>query len=105
MQFRTNHVPLQTYLHRIGKAASAACPTCGDGPETVTHYLFACSTYSLHRAVHFRPLGYSGRTLCTLLNSNDALRPFFAYVNATGRFRSTLGALDDPCPEDDDDAD
>lgn len=29
MQFRTNHVPLQSYLERIGKAPSAMCPTCG----------------------------------------------------------------------------
>ncbi|KAI0365551.1 hypothetical protein BV20DRAFT_913898, partial [Pilatotrama ljubarskyi] len=96
IQLRTNHVPLQSYLHRIGKAPSAACPTCGREPETVPHYLFACPTYSLHRAVHFAPLGYSGRNLATLLSSKDAQSPLFAFINSTGRFWRLFGALEDP---------
>lgn len=96
VQFRTNHVPLQAYLARIGKAPSATCPTCGDAPETVQHYLLACPTYSLHRAVHFAPLGFSGRTLAALLNSKAALRPLFNFVNATGRLRTAVGALVGP---------
>ncbi|CDO77562.1 hypothetical protein BN946_scf184912.g61 [Trametes cinnabarina] len=90
------------YLHRFGRAPDATCPTCLQEPETVAHYLFACPTYSLHRAIHFRTLGFSGRTLRTLLNSRDALRPLFAYINATGRLRTVFGALPDPCPDDDD---
>ncbi|KAH9847031.1 hypothetical protein C2E23DRAFT_704729, partial [Lenzites betulinus] len=97
VQFRTNHVPLQSYLERIGKAPSATCPTCGDAPETVHHFLLVCPTYALHRAVHFMPLGFSGRTLATLLNSKDALRPLFTYINATGRLRTVVGALVGPC--------
>ncbi len=85
MQFRTNHVPLQAYMKRIGKAPSATCPTCGEAPETVQHFLLACPTYSLHRAVHFAPLGFSGRTLSALLNAKTSLRMLFSYVNATGR--------------------
>ncbi|KAH9855697.1 hypothetical protein C2E23DRAFT_723987 [Lenzites betulinus] len=96
LQFRTNHVPLQAYLARIGKAATPTCPTCHTAPETVHHFLLACPTYALHRAVHYAPLGFSGRTLTTLLNSEDALRPLFNYVNATGRLRAVAGALDYP---------
>ncbi|CDO68810.1 hypothetical protein BN946_scf184805.g19 [Trametes cinnabarina] len=102
VQFRTNHVPLQSYLHRFGRAPDATCPTCLQEPETVAHYLFACPTYSLHRAIHFRTLCFSGRTLRTLLNSRDALRPLFAYINTTGRLRTVFGTLPDPCPDDDD---
>ena len=76
------------------------CPTCRQAPETVAHYLFACPTYALHRAVHFRPLGHSGRTLATVLNKHDALTPLFNYINATGRFRSIYGSLDDPLSND-----
>ena len=94
LQLRTNHVPLQTYLGRIGKVLNPTCPT-------VAHYLLACPTYSLHRAVHFRPLGHSGRKLSTLLNTVDALSPLFNYINATGRFRSIYGSLDNPLPADD----
>lgn len=105
MQFRTNHVPLQDYLARIGKAPDATCPTCHSAPETVAHFLLACPTYSLHRAVHFRHLGFSGRTLAALLNSKDSLRPLFNFVNATGRLRSVFGALIGPhYPDSEDDS-
>ena len=100
LQLRTNHVPLQSYLARIGKTPTPTCPTCREAPETVAHYLFACPTYSLHRAVHFRPLGHSGRTLANVLNKTDALTPLFNYINATGRFRGIYGSLNDPLPED-----
>ncbi|OJT07833.1 hypothetical protein TRAPUB_1235 [Trametes pubescens] len=96
IQFRTNHVPLQAYFARTEKVPSATCPTCRGAPETVPHYLLACPTYSLHRAVHFASLGFSGRTLAALLNSKAGLRPLFNYVNATGRLRSAVGALVGP---------
>ena len=101
-QLRTNHVPLQTYLARIGKSLTSTCPTCREAPETVPHYLFACPTYALHRAVHFRPLGHSGRTLANLLNKADNLRALFNYINATGRFRSIYDSLDIALPDDSD---
>lgn len=84
----------------ITVSTSPTCPTCGGGPETVVYYLLARPTYSIHRAVHFRALGHSGRTLATLLNKPDALCPLFAYINASGRFRGVLGSIDGP----DDDA-
>ncbi|CDO75464.1 hypothetical protein BN946_scf184823.g18 [Trametes cinnabarina] len=95
LQLRLGHVPLQTYFARISKAASATCPTCHEEPETVSHYLLRCPTYSLHRAVHFLPLGFSGRNLRTLLNTDEALRPLFAFINATGRLRRVFGELAD----------
>ncbi len=103
LQLRTGHVPLQTYFERIGKALTSTCPTCREEPESVRHYLLSCPTYVLHRAVHFRPLGYSGRKLSTLLNTEDALRPLFAYINATGRFRQVFGSLPDLPDEEDGD--
>ncbi|KAH9893631.1 hypothetical protein C8Q73DRAFT_601258, partial [Cubamyces lactineus] len=96
IQLRTNHVPLQAFLERIGKADTATCPTCGSAPETVSHYLLACPTYTLHRAVHYRPLGFTGRNLKTLLNSKNAIPSLFGYINATGRLRAAFGALEIP---------
>ncbi|KAI0663867.1 hypothetical protein C8Q70DRAFT_885066, partial [Cubamyces menziesii] len=96
IQLRTNHVPLQVYLQRIGKAETTTCPTCGRAPETVSHFLLACPTYTLHRAIHFRPLGFTGRNLKTLLNSKDAITPLFGYINATGRLRAAFGSLEIP---------
>ncbi|KAL7284522.1 hypothetical protein ACG7TL_001813 [Trametes sanguinea] len=102
LQLRVGHIPLQVYFARIGKTASPTCPTCGEEPETVAHYLLRCPTYWLHRAVHFLPLGFTGRNLATLLNSEDAIRPLFNYVNATGHLRRLFGELADtlPTPED-----
>lgn len=93
MQLRTGHIPLQGYLARIGKVLLGPCPTCGEAPETVYHFLVECDTYSLHRAVHFAPLGRSDRTLKRLLTSDRALRPLLQFVNATGRLRHVFGAL------------
>ncbi|CDO70034.1 hypothetical protein BN946_scf184551.g2 [Trametes cinnabarina] len=95
IQLRVGHVPLQAYFARIGNAADATCPTCREEPESVAHYLLRCSTYTIHRAVHFLPLGFSGRNLRTLLNMEDALRPLFKFINATGRLRRTFGELAD----------
>ncbi|KAL1938254.1 hypothetical protein VTO73DRAFT_11898 [Trametes versicolor] len=33
VQLRTNHIPLQAYLARIGKTDSATCPTCAGHPR------------------------------------------------------------------------
>ena len=101
MQLRTGPIPLQGYLQRIGKAISSICPTCREAPETVFHYLLECPTYSLHRAVHLSPLGRSGRTLRKLLASEDALRPLFKFINATGRLRQTFGEVRDIPPSED----
>ena len=95
MQLRTGHIPLNTYLERIGKSLARTCPACGEAPETVKHFLVDCPDFSLHRAVHLHPLGHSGRTLSTLLNTEDALQPLFAFINATGRLRSSFGKIPD----------
>ena len=59
LQLRTGHIPLNTYLERIGKTLSRTCPACSDAPETVRHFLLDCVEVSLHRAGHLRPLGHS----------------------------------------------
>lgn len=85
LQFRTDHVSLQAFLARIGKAPTATCPTCSGTPEPVHHYLLACLINSPHRAVHLSTLGVSGRNLKMFLNSGKALRPLFSNINAAGR--------------------
>lgn len=41
IQLRTGHIPLNWFLHRIGKADSSTCE-CSESPETVKHFLFDC---------------------------------------------------------------
>lgn len=43
IQPRTEHVPLQQYLHRIRQADSPICQQCDSGAkEMVYHYLLEC---------------------------------------------------------------
>ena len=102
-QLRTGHVPLYAHLHRINRSTTSTCPTCGEAPETPTHYLLDCPTYAIHRAIQFRTLGREGRKLAVLLNSKNALRPLFAFINATERFRRIFGLLPELEDKEDDD--
>jgi len=58
-------VPLQAYLHRIGKMESPTCLKCRRGDETVEHYLMTCKAFAVqwgcmerhlrkHEAAHVR---------------------------------------------------
>jgi ribonuclease HI len=48
-QLRTNHIPLQAYLHRFKLVDSPICQQCFDAPETVSHFLFFCNKYVAQR--------------------------------------------------------
>ena len=41
-QLRTQHLPLNQHLNRIGVKQTAACPLCDYPTETVEHHLFFC---------------------------------------------------------------
>ena len=41
-QLRTQHVPLNSHLNRIGVKPTGACPLCDYPSETVEHHLFYC---------------------------------------------------------------
>lgn len=56
---------------------SATCLMCGEAPEMVQPYFLTCPMYSLHRAIHFVPLGFSGRTMSALLTTKTSLRLLF----------------------------
>ncbi|EPQ50988.1 hypothetical protein GLOTRDRAFT_8189, partial [Gloeophyllum trabeum ATCC 11539] len=47
MLFRTGHIPLHGYLHRIGKRDDPDCPHCPGVREDVRHFLFDCPNYQL----------------------------------------------------------
>ena len=41
-RLRTQHIPLNKHLNRIGAIAETACPLCNHPEETVEHHLFYC---------------------------------------------------------------
>ena len=47
-RLRTGHCSLNHYLHRFGKIESPQCP-CGEGIETVAHYLLVCNIRSMRQ--------------------------------------------------------
>jgi len=50
-QLRTGHCPLLTsYLHRIGRQQSPACPHCGGDDETAQHLLLCCPSHAQARS-------------------------------------------------------
>ncbi len=48
-QLRTGMVRLNAYLHQIKVAASDQC-ACGRARETIEHFLFRCTQWTVHRA-------------------------------------------------------
>ncbi|KFY66181.1 hypothetical protein V496_02147 [Pseudogymnoascus sp. VKM F-4515 (FW-2607)] len=48
VQLRTNHSPLNEYLHSIGVRDSGTCP-CGMAVETAQHFLFECRNWTQER--------------------------------------------------------
>lgn len=93
IQLRTGHAPLAAHLHRINRADTPTCPSCGDAQETVLHLLVQCPRYAVERARHLGRLGRNSQKLEFLLNAKAALEPLFKFLTATRRFHTTFGAL------------
>ena len=92
-QMRLGHFPLNTYLHRIGRADADTCPACQEHRESLHHFLFQCHE---HREAR-RSIPRRMRTYADLLASREGLPHLFRYVKKTGRFpdaRLNLGIFD-----------
>lgn len=95
IQLRTGHIPLNKYLHKIGKRTSAICERCSQGEETVKHYLLECTAYSTERAIMKRKFGRSAESLKFLLSNQKALGGTIGYINQTKRMIDTHGVLNE----------
>ena len=93
IQLRTEHVPLQKYLHRIKKVDSPMCEQCGATPETVYHFLRECPAYEEQRRRLDGNAGATATQLRTLLNTPRAMTHLFQYIHDTGQFHTTYGDL------------
>ncbi|KAF8807111.1 hypothetical protein BYT27DRAFT_7009031, partial [Phlegmacium glaucopus] len=91
-QIRTNHFPLNAYLHRIGKAESKRCKPCwrlrlSDVAETVTHFLFECPSFDYERHDLDRRLGARSRDLRAILAKKDYIKELLRFIGRTGRLK------------------
>jgi len=92
-QLRTNHIPLQAYLHKFKLADSPVCQNCWGAPETVPHYLLFCTKYTAQRNF-LRSHLKEGRSLDLSILGNKKLFPaLFKFIRDTNRFEDTFGDL------------
>jgi len=92
-QLRMQHFPLNGYLHKIKRTDKASCPACGEGDESITHFLLTCPSYAHERwalAQQARKRRKS-MTVEVLLGEPELAIPLANYIESTGRFRSKPG--------------
>ncbi|KAJ3874759.1 hypothetical protein F5051DRAFT_314507, partial [Lentinula edodes] len=94
-QLRTGHVPLNSHLHRIGKADSPNCPHCNAAGraniETVKHYITECPAYRKERFRLRQKLGRQTRSLRHLLSDKKCTPHLLRYIGGTKRFEKVFG--------------
>lgn len=85
-QLRTEHIPLNAYLHRFKRNESPLCDKCGRENETVEHYLLWCRAYATQRRRMSWKIGWRCLTKTSILATEKGWTALFAYINETGRF-------------------
>jgi len=87
-QLRIAHVPLNTYLYKIGKIPSSRCPACNNPKEDPAHFLLACPAYAHERWALSRSLRKLKKalTLKSLLGDPTCAAPLAKFIKATHRF-------------------
>ena len=92
-QLRTNHIPLQAYLHRFRLVDSPICQQCLEAPETVSHFLFFCNKYTAQRLT-LASAFETGKVLDFSVLGNYKLFPaLFRFIKDSNRFESSFGDL------------
>ncbi|KAJ8462821.1 hypothetical protein ONZ45_g17797 [Pleurotus djamor] len=93
-QLRTQHIPLNLHLHRIGRAETPWCPHCPRRRETVFHFLKECPAYNRERQALARRIGNEELPLTTLLADPEGMKATIDFVGHTKRMLHTHGNLD-----------
>ena len=91
VQVRSEHLPLNFYLHRIGKAGSKYCPECKEGPvgesivESINHFLYDCEAFSEQRRRLFRAVGSRNTSVRDLMLEEKRMKALAIYIITTKR--------------------
>ncbi|KAI0037509.1 hypothetical protein FA95DRAFT_1459414, partial [Auriscalpium vulgare] len=87
MQLRTKFIPLRHHLHKIGRADTPKCLECGEtSDETVWHFLFECSGYTIARERLAQAVGPDKMQISNLLSKPASFPHLFRYIQETKRF-------------------
>jgi ribonuclease HI len=92
-RLRSNHAPLNTFLHRIKRADDPTCPECGQADETIRHFLFECQAFRELRRDTLDGLGRDSRNTSFLLSTKKGAEALLRYAKGTKRLEpDRLGA-------------
>ena len=83
---RSQHIPLNGYLHRFKLKASAQCPACGAPKETPQHFLLECPAYAYERRALKPKRGSLETKYADLLTNPNKTIALAIYIQNTKRF-------------------
>jgi hypothetical protein len=92
MQVRTGHIPLNFYLHRIGKTDTDRCAKCinnqhgASAKESVNHFIFDCPAYDEYRQELTAKIGRSHLNFPSIMSNTDHMKALVTFINRTRRF-------------------
>ncbi|KAG2007055.1 FMN adenylyltransferase [Coprinopsis cinerea AmutBmut pab1-1] len=89
VQIRTGHIPLNQYLHRIGKAETATC-SCGRGAETPKHYVMECPNYRHERHDMRLELRHKARDWKYICGTEKGMKELAKYIGRTERLKGLV---------------
>jgi 3-methyladenine DNA glycosylase Tag len=97
-QLRTEHIPLNKYLHRIKKSETNKCTACPQitgsaATESVRHFLFECPAYNNERRRLDAKLGRNSKDLKAILANPEHIKDLMQFIGQTERFKPSLGDL------------
>jgi hypothetical protein len=85
VRLRTQHCGLNQYLHRFNIRDDPQCP-CGEGIETVEHFLLLCNIYEIDRESLRKEVGAGGMKVEKLLGHPKKIKHTLGFVRDTERF-------------------
>ena len=84
-RLRTGHCSLNQYLERFNIIDDSKCE-CGQGKETVKHFLLTCSKYEKERDKLRREVGAQGMREEKLLGDVKKVKHTIQFIEDVGRF-------------------
>jgi hypothetical protein len=84
-RLRTGHCSLNKYLHRFSIADQPQCP-CGNGIETVAHFLLRCRDHDEGREKLRKEVGGEGMSVEKLLGHPKFIKATLNFIKSTERF-------------------
>jgi ribonuclease HI len=100
VQFRTQKVALNSFLHKIGQHDNGLCETCHT-PEDVNHFFFFCSRFTHQRELLKSSLGRHSNSLHYLLSSPKGIKHALTFIHNTRRFPAYHDVVPSDDPPDD----